>query len=609
MTAPPLGRPAPPPLSPMPEVNREAAAQGVQPVAADAPAAPGAASGDSATNVQEAGVDEPDVVKAGDKALFVVSGGALLAVDARSAQPRLLASLPLTGWSHQLLLHEGRLLVLSQVGSSPIASMAQEPARPLPSTVGVPALYQGTTRMTEVDVRDPAAPRVVRTQDVEGAYVTARLHDGAARVVIASSPEAFLAPSPAAERSAGDWIPQTVVASPRGAGRPRLLTRCDDVARPRSFSGLSTVTLLTVDMTQGLPAVDADAIVSDAHTVYASTESVYVATQAIGAPVPASEQAPPPASTAVHRFDTSERRSASYRSSGTITGTLLNQFSLSERRGVLRAATTEWPSWWPGEPPSESQSVLTTLVERDGRLERAGRVDGLGRGERIYAVRFLDDVGYVVTFRQTGSAVHDRSLRPGEAARARRAEDQRLLAYLHPVGDDLLLGIGQDATDEGRRIGAQVSLFDVRDLRSPRRLAQVGLGDFSFSPVEGDHHAFLHWPATGLAVVPVMGGWSGRRPPGFSGRGRPARLARRGLVEAGRAAHEVREYPSRCSARSSWAAARDDLRRRPRGRPARHAGRAGVPRLPASEPPPSGPTEPQPAASRSLGREQPRGRW
>ena len=33
-------------------------------------------------------------------------------------------------------------------------------------------------------------------------------------------------------------------------------------------------------------------------------------------------------------------------------------------------------------------------------LRRVGRVGGLGRGEQIYAVRFIGDAGYVVTFRQ-----------------------------------------------------------------------------------------------------------------------------------------------------------------------------------------------------------------
>ena len=40
-------------------------------------------------------------------------------------------------------------------------------------------------------------------------------------------------------------------------------------------------------------------------------------------------------------------------------------------------------------------------------------------------------------------------------------------AYLHPIGDDLLLGIGQDVDEEGRPQGTQLSLFDVSDLRKP----------------------------------------------------------------------------------------------------------------------------------------------
>src|SRR5690606_8011216 len=74
-------------------------------------------------------------------------------------------------------------------------------------------------------------------------------------------------------------------------------------------------------------------------------------------------------------------------------------------------------------------------------------------------------------------------------------------AYLHPVGDGLLLGVGQEATEEGRTTGAQVSLFDVRDPSSPTRLAQVDLGESSSSEVEHDHRAFLY--RDGLALVPT----------------------------------------------------------------------------------------------------------
>ncbi len=72
-------------------------------------------------------------------------------------------------------------------------------------------------------------------------------------------------------------------------------------------------------------------------------------------------------------------------------------------------------------------------------------------------------------------------------------------AYLHPIGDGLLLGIGQDATEEGRVLGTQASLFDVSDPAAPRRLDSFALGK-GWSEAEQDHHAFLWWPRTGLAV-------------------------------------------------------------------------------------------------------------
>ncbi len=76
-------------------------------------------------------------------------------------------------------------------------------------------------------------------------------------------------------------------------------------------------------------------------------------------------------------------------------------------------------------------------------------------------------------------------------------------AYLHPVGDGLLLGVGQGATEQGRTLGTQVSLFDVTDLSSPSSLDRLAMGEGTSSEVEYDHHAFLLYPATGLAVIPL----------------------------------------------------------------------------------------------------------
>jgi uncharacterized secreted protein with C-terminal beta-propeller domain len=81
-------------------------------------------------------------------------------------------------------------------------------------------------------------------------------------------------------------------------------------------------------------------------------------------------------------------------------------------------------------------------------------------------------------------------------------------AYLHPVGEGRLLGVGRDADETGRVRGVKVELFDVRDPARPASLAQAVLPG-AYTPVEQDAHAFLWWAPTRLAMVPVSGPGAG----------------------------------------------------------------------------------------------------
>jgi len=78
-------------------------------------------------------------------------------------------------------------------------------------------------------------------------------------------------------------------------------------------------------------------------------------------------------------------------------------------------------------------------------------------------------------------------------------------AYLHPLGGGLLMGVGQDATPEGRVEGSQVSVFDVSDPADPVRVDSFELDEGTSSEVEYDHHAFLF--DRGVAVIPVQQYW------------------------------------------------------------------------------------------------------
>jgi hypothetical protein len=304
------------------------------------------------------------------------------------------------------------------------------------------------------------------------------------------------------------------------------------------FSGLDVLTVLTVDLKKGLPAVDTDALMTDGQTVYASNDSLYVATQKF-LPEPAvADLLPPPLTTAIHRFDISDPDRTVYKSSGEAPGYVIGQFALSEFKGVLRVASTDSPVWWPGGTVQQSQSYVSTLKEVGDLLLPLGRVGGLGKGERILGVRFLDDAGYVVTFRQTDPLY---TIDLSEPNAPRVAGELKLLgfsAYLHPVGDGLLLGVGQDATEQGRQLGTQLSLFDVSDLAHPQRLSQARVGGSSSSEVEYDHHAFLYWDPTKLAVIPVYL-YNGSNP--FSG-AIGYRIGRTKIEELGRISHDGQQY-------------------------------------------------------------------
>lgn len=494
----------------------------------------------SATNVQEEGVDEPDLVKTDGETLYSVASGRLNAVDVREKRPRLLDSLKLQeGLSHELLLHGNRLLVLSRGGFwiQPLPAMAARIIAPAPAQ----------SVLAEIDVSNPKALRVVRTLTLDGSYVAARLVGGKARVVTASQlpvklpfvqPQGSTAQAlaEAAKRNkavvsssrAASWLPSYRVKRPgRPASKARPLVQCRHVKRPAAFSGLGMLTVLTIDLAKGLEPTDSLAVMTDGRIVYASPGSLYVATERWDdRPAPdAPTRAQTGVTTAVHKFDISSPLRTQYRGSGTVPGYLLSQWSLSEHRGVLRVVSTESPAWW--GPGRESESYLTTLRAQDGGLVQAGRIGGLGKGERVYAVRFVGDVGYVVTFRQVDPLYTVDLADPERPRVLGELKIPGYSAYLHPIGEDLLLGIGQDTDEQGRPLGTQLSVFDVSNLRKPTRLHTAALGQ-GWSEAESDHHAFLFWPRTGLVVIPFE-----QRALGF-------RVGRaRGIDPAGRIEHEA----------------------------------------------------------------------
>ncbi len=461
---------------------------------AAAPAPTSATPDFSGTNVQELGVDEPDVVKTDGRLIYAITDGKLRIVDVTGATPIVRGTLALDGTNQRMLLRGTRVLVIaSKFAPTPDVPRPVEPvAEPVPA-VGL-AGGPPATVVTEIDASDPAAPKVARTMEVPGAFVDARQHGQTARLVVDSVP-APIQPDAVPQARLSRFLGHTTLHS-RLSGRTfrRDLAPCGAVRRPALFSGLDVLAILTIDLDRGMYSLDRDGVMASAQVVYGSPDSLYVASRRYIRAVELGTSVPDDLRTEIHRFDISDPEHSVYRASGSVPGFILNSYAMSEYQGDLRVATTEEPPWQPGAP-STTKSTVTVLRQQGATLAPVGAVTGIGQGERIYAVRFLGDRGYVVTFRQVDPLFVLDLADPAAPKVTGELQIPGYSAYLHPITDRLLLGIGRDGSS------VKASLFDVSDPAAPKLDSQVNLGG-GYSQLETEPHAFLYWAPASLAVFP-----------------------------------------------------------------------------------------------------------
>lgn len=473
----------------------------------------------SATNVQEIGVDEPDIVKTDGKRIVALSRGVLYHIDVSGDDPTVVSTYDLWPWTNSFgngwtlpdtqLFLKGDTVLLMMSGHGYVTGGARE----------------SKTQVVQFDLTEASLLKVERSLSIDGRLVSARLVGDRASLVISAEPRIdreFVYPASGfesakrrAERANRDairestvehWVPgyELEVRDSWGSSRGSLID-CSATFAPREFSGFGLLSVLNFDLAARIEVASVASVLAGGDTVYASSERLYVANHRWVDPSDFDAADAGRITTHIHRFDISGPDGPEYEASGSVEGFLLNQFAMSEHDGYLRVASTDMPvwGWWGADGTSESR---VDVLERDGgELRVVGSVEGLGRGERIFAVRFIGETGYVVTFRQIDPLYTIDLSDPSTPAVRGELKIPGYSAYLHPIGEDLLLGVGQDADEQGRILGTQVSLFDVSDPAKPLRTHQFKLPTHSRTEAEFNHRAFLYWPQTGLAVLPV--GW------------------------------------------------------------------------------------------------------
>lgn len=225
----------------------------------------------------------------------------------------------------------------------------------------------------------------------------------------------------------------------------------------------------------------------------------------------------PTETTSIHKFSLSSAfalgNAIVYEGEGSVPGHILNQFSMDEKDGLLRIATTTGQLSRDASQPSTTNNlyVLSTWhgIESGGGLSVVGKIEGLAPGESIYSARFLGNRAYLVTFKKVDPLFVIDLSEPTNPQLLGKLKIPGYSDYLHPYDENHLIGLGKDAVpseqgDFAWYHGVKLTMFDVSNVSNPVELATYKIGDRGTeSAALHDHHAFLFSRSRNLLVLPI----------------------------------------------------------------------------------------------------------
>lgn len=284
---------------------------------------------------------------------------------------------------------------------------------------------------------------------------------------------------------------------------------CTDVSIPDDPWSDSFVEVAGLDLDNLDDGIKAEVVYGIGNTVYMSKEHLYIAgtyydyleTQSEGLWDSLGNWLWPSDNyterTIVSKLDFSGG-AVSYVADGQIPGSLLNQFSMDEYEDNLRVAVTK-DNW--------TDHTSNAVYVLDDELNRIGSVTGLAEGESIYAVRFMEDTGYVVTYERMDPLFVLDLADPEAPELMGELEIPGYSDYLHPWGDHYLIGFGMSTSDRGDWVqtdGLKIALFDVEDPTDPQEVSTIEIGGAgSSSEILYNHRALLANPSQGWFAIPV----------------------------------------------------------------------------------------------------------
>lgn len=453
----------------------------------------------SETNVQVEGVDEADVVKTDGEYIYVIRNGTVTIAKAYPQEEMEVISniyIEDTSFYPEEMYIDGDQLVV--IGATYLYYDTYEYSFE-PMFWGY---HEDRTSAYIYDVSDHSEPVLERQVDFDGNYSDSRKVDDTLYLII-NKWDFYYYDYELADVNTDEIIPHYYDSS---TGKEELITQCGDIRyipRERDLNYLITAAI-PLDDPDG--EIDKEVIIGSSENVYSSRDNLYIASTNYDYDNYYYDWNN--AKTLVHRFALTPGN-LEYETSGKVPGTILNQFSMDEHEDHFRIATTDG-SFWSAAPSSNNLYIL------DMDMDITGSVEGLAPGESIYSTRFMGDTGYIVTFVKIDPLFVLDLSDPTNPTVKGELKVPGYSDYLHPFGDDYLIGFGKDAADPEEEEqwarsmdfawyqGMKISLFDVSDLENPIQVDSIGIGDRGTeSPLLYNHKALMFDEAKGLMAFPV----------------------------------------------------------------------------------------------------------
>ncbi|HEX4920769.1 MAG TPA: beta-propeller domain-containing protein, partial [Candidatus Bathyarchaeia archaeon] len=344
-----------------------------------------------------------------------------------------------------------------------------------------------TTSVWIFDLSNHSNPVMTTTLVANGTLAGARLI-GNEMYTIATLPIYCSAPAP---------IPESIINGRAILMGPSQIYHSDIADYAQSFT-----TVIGIDISQQNPIPTAKSfLIGTSSNIYVSTNNIYLTQPIWGL----TEQ------TVIHRISI-DGSNISYEATGTVTGHVLNQFSMDEYNGYFRIATTDYaftPQPLSGAPIYTSSTQETNVFVMDSSLHLTGALAGLSPGESFYAARFMGDRAYLVTYQRMDPLFVIGLNNPTSPQVLGQLNITGVSDYLQPYDDTHLIGLGKSSTNvtwENAALfqGLKFSFFDVSDPNHPIDTSNFLAGDRgSDSPALTDHKAVLFDQSLNLLVVPV----------------------------------------------------------------------------------------------------------